>query len=116
MTARQAFRIGVFAIVAFALGLVAARLLLAPGTPPALEKATLLLPAPRVLPTLSFVDQDAKPLTTDYFRNGWTIAFFGFTHCPDVCPTTLAMLAQTKKELTDRRRPAAASAAGQRRS
>ena len=102
MTARQAFRIGVIAIVAFALGLVAARLLLGSArTPPALEKATLLLPTPRELPALSFIDQDARPLATDYFRDGWTIAFFGFTHCPDVCPTTLALLAQAKKELSD---------------
>ena len=101
MTARQTtIRLGVFAIVAFALGLVAARLVLAPSarTPPTLEKATLL-PTPRPLPALSLIDQDARPLTTDFFRTGWTIAFFGFTRCPDVCPTTFSMLAQVKKQL-----------------
>jgi protein SCO1 len=37
----------------------------------------------------------------DQLRQGWTIVFFGFTQCPDVCPTTLTLLAQTKKQLAD---------------
>ena len=102
MTARFTFRLGVIAIVAFALGLVVARLLLAPAprTPPITQNATVL-PTPRPLPELSLVNEDGKPLTTEYFRSGWTIVFFGFTHCPDVCPTTLALLAQTRRELAD---------------
>jgi protein SCO1/2 len=101
MTARFTFRLVVIAIVAFALGLVAARLLApSPRTPPPTQNATLL-PTPRPLPELSLVDADGKPLTTNYFRSGWTIVFFGFTHCPDVCPTTLALLAQTRRELAD---------------
>ena len=99
MTARQSIRLGVFAIVAFALGLVVARMVLTPRQAPApLDHATLLQP-PRPLPSLSFQDQDGRSTTTDFFRQGWTIAFFGFTHCPDVCPTTLAALAQVKKQL-----------------
>ena len=35
------------------------------------------------------VDQDAQPVTEAIFRDKPSAVFFGFTHCPDVCPTTL---------------------------
>ena len=46
-------------------------------------------------------DQDGKPLDATFFTRGWTLVFFGFTRCPDVCPTTLATLARTRATLTD---------------
>lgn len=100
MTARLV-RIGVIAIVAFVLGLVLARALW-PGraAPPATETATLLL-QPRGLPTLDLVDTAARPLGADFFRGHWTLVYFGFTSCPDICPTGLAMLAQVRKLLAD---------------
>ncbi len=36
----------------------------------------------------------ASRLTPATLRGAWTMVFLGFTHCPDVCPTTLAELAQ----------------------
>jgi protein SCO1/2 len=100
MTARLA-RIGVIAIVAFALGLVLARAIL-PSQPalPATELATVL-PTPRALPALSLVRHDGKAMGADDFEGHWTLVFFGFTHCPDICPTTLALLAQTTLALDD---------------
>ena len=35
------------------------------------------------------VDQDGQPVTEEIFRDRPSAVFFGFTHCPDVCPTTL---------------------------
>lgn len=35
------------------------------------------------------VAQDGQPITEQAFRNKPTALFFGFTHCPEVCPTTL---------------------------
>ena len=35
------------------------------------------------------VDQNAKPITEQDFKGEPFLVFFGFTHCPDVCPTTL---------------------------
>lgn len=67
---------------------------------PATENATIL-PQPRELPPLDLVDQDNRPLPRDFLRKRWTFVFFGFTQCPDVCPTTLATLAQMKKKLAD---------------
>jgi protein SCO1 len=49
--------------------------------------------------TLSLPDQHGKPRTLDDFKGKITVVFFGFTQCPDVCPTTMAELAQVKKAL-----------------
>jgi protein SCO1/2 len=76
------------------------RVLLNSATGPTLAKATLLEPA-RPLPPMAFVDQQGQPFGAERLRGRWSILFFGFTHCPDVCPTTLALLAQVEKQLTD---------------
>jgi protein SCO1 len=49
--------------------------------------------------TLSLTDQDGKPRTLADFRGKVVVVFFGYTHCPDVCPTTLAELAEVMKSL-----------------
>lgn len=102
MTARLTLRLGLFAIVAFVVGLVAARWLLAPhfAPAPATENATVFVP-PREIPTLDLLDQDGRPFTAQSLRDHWTVVFFGFTHCPDVCPTTLTVMTQMKKQLAD---------------
>lgn len=54
-------------------------------------------PQARELEDFQLTDQAGQPLTKATLAGKPTLAFFGFTHCPDVCPTTLAMLAQAKK-------------------
>jgi len=44
-------------------------------------------------------DQNGKPRTLEDFRGKVVALFFGYTHCPDVCPTTLADLAQVLGKL-----------------
>ncbi len=51
----------------------------------------------RVLPDFALTDDVGRPLTLRELRGRPTLVFFGFTNCPDVCPTTLARLAQTAK-------------------
>lgn len=88
-------------IVAFAAGLLVARFLgQGRAEPPATERATVFSPA-RALPTLDLRDQDGRSLGPDFFEGHWTLVFFGFTQCPDVCPTTLATLAQVVRQLRD---------------
>lgn len=55
------------------------------------------LPQPRPLPELSLTDQSGRPFTLESLKGHPTLVFFGFTHCPDVCPTTLAKLARVTK-------------------
>jgi protein SCO1/2 len=49
--------------------------------------------------TLSLQDPDGKTRTLADFKGKVTVVFFGYTQCPDVCPTTMAELAQVKKSL-----------------
>ncbi len=48
---------------------------------------------------LKLPDQDGRERTLGDFKGKVLVVFFGFTQCPDVCPTTLAELAQVKKAL-----------------
>ncbi len=48
---------------------------------------------------LSLTDAEGKPRQLSDFKGKVTLVFFGYTQCPDVCPTTLAELAAVKREL-----------------
>ena len=45
------------------------------------------------------VDQDGKPVSDEEMKGRPFLVFFGFTHCPDVCPTTLFDISQTLRAL-----------------
>jgi protein SCO1/2 len=49
--------------------------------------------------TLELVDHTGRPRKLEDFRGKAVVVFFGFTHCPDVCPSTLADLASAVKTL-----------------
>ena len=90
------------AIVAIAAGILSARWVLQrqAQAQTGVATATLLSPS-RPLPPLALVDQDNRPFDAARLRGGWTLLFFGFTSCPDVCPVTMAALAETSKLLAD---------------
>ena len=48
---------------------------------------------------IDLTDHNGKPRHLEDFRGKAVVVFFGFTHCPDVCPTTLAEMAQVVKQL-----------------
>lgn len=48
------------------------------------------------------VDQDGRTVDQSLLEGKWSLVFFGFTYCPDYCPTTLTMLEATKRRLGDR--------------
>jgi protein SCO1/2 len=60
-------------------------------------KSVQLITPPRELADYRLTFSDGKPATPASLRGSWTIVFLGFTHCPDVCPTTLAELAKAQK-------------------
>jgi protein SCO1/2 len=67
-----------------------------------------LFPQPRALPAYSLQQSDGTRLVPGELQGHWTVVFLGFTHCPDICPTTLAELAQAQKRwetLPDSTRP-----------
>jgi protein SCO1/2 len=49
--------------------------------------------------TFTLTDQNGKQRTLQDFRGQVVVVFFGFAHCPDVCPTTLAELAGAVRKL-----------------
>jgi protein SCO1/2 len=61
-------------------------------------RAVTLLPTPRTLPAFSLQQAGGAALTAETLKGHWTVVFLGFTHCPDVCPTTLAQLAGAQKQ------------------
>ena len=69
---------------------------------PAEPKYALVLPAPNPVPEFSLVDQHGNPADQTVFEGQWDLVFFGFTHCPDICPTTLQVLSTAKTALEER--------------
>jgi len=58
-----------------------------------------------VMPDLKFVMQranDSAWVTQDSYRGKIALLYFGYTHCPDVCPATLSNLADVLKDLGPR--------------
>jgi protein SCO1 len=64
---------------------------------PALAAGTRL-PQPRPVAEFSLHDHQGADFGTRQLRGQPSLLFFGFTHCPDVCPTTLALMAQLARE------------------
>ena len=62
----------------------------------------MVLPDPDPVPAFELVDQAGTPIDETVFEGQWDLVFFGFTHCPDVCPTTLQVLAAAKKALDEK--------------
>jgi protein SCO1/2 len=87
------------AVAAAALaGMAAAYFVTREPARPALERATLF-DAGRPLAEPGLVDHLGRDFGLDRLRGRWTLMFFGFTHCPDVCPLTLATLAEARRLL-----------------
>lgn len=57
----------------------------------ATESATILTPA-KPLPNFSLQDSNGNIFTQDTFIGHWTLLFFGYADCPEICPTTLAIV------------------------
>ena len=94
--------IALVAIVAAIAGVLLARVAFnsAPVPQEAMTAGTILNP-PRPMPEFALVDHDARPFTREQLRGQWSLLFFGFTNCPDVCPATLTVLAQMEKGFQD---------------
>ena len=56
-------------------------------------------PAGAPAPDFTLTDQNGAPFTLSAHRGHSIALFFGYAHCPDVCPTTLSALARAKRTL-----------------
>ena len=86
--------------LAAGLGLWAGQRWLQPAPVPQLA-ATSLYPQPRPLPPFRLDGAGGATIDAAALQGRWTLVFLGFTHCPDICPTTLAELGAVQKSLAD---------------
>jgi protein SCO1/2 len=91
-------------LVALVLGLTVNKVLNSKGQgdpTQLLDAGIVLLPQSRTLPDLELLDQDGQTVVTSQYRDKWTLMFFGYTFCPDICPATLAQLRQLRTQLPE---------------
>lgn len=60
-----------------------------------------LFETPRDPGEFQLLAQDGTPFTPADLEGQWTLLFFGFTHCPDICPTTMTFLADLHRQLAE---------------
>lgn len=56
---------------------------------------------PREISDFDLIDKNNEAFSKENFRGKWTFVFFAFTHCPDICPTTLALFSQVSDKLAE---------------
>lgn len=69
------------------------------GPPQPSDAVLLELPEPRVVADFALVDDEGQPFSLERLQGHWSLLFFGFTHCPDVCPSALYDLSLIRKSL-----------------
>ncbi len=91
-----------FMLIGFGASMVLSEFIKKP-TPPQLVQSigtsATVLSEPLNLPEFTLKDQASNVFTRDNFKNNWSLLFFGYTHCPDICPMTLSLLDNTYKIL-----------------
>jgi len=65
--------------------------------PPELQG--ILRAEPKTLQAFELIDQHQQSFSRERLRGKWSFVFFGYTYCPDICPTTLATLTAMVKQL-----------------
>ena len=61
----------------------------------------IVLDQPRIFSDFELIDHRGETFNIARMQDVWTIVFFGFTHCPDICPTTLAVLNDMYSKMKD---------------
>src|SRR5438445_12329074 len=63
------------------------------------DQVMTLFPDPKPLTAFAFTDHENRAFDLSRLKGKWSFLFFGYTHCPDICPTTLATLARAREEM-----------------
>lgn len=62
------------------------------------------LPNPRAIPDFELLGSNDAAFTPADLAGQWSVVFVGFTHCPDICPNTLALLKTVRARLAEQQR------------
>ncbi len=60
-----------------------------------------VLPSPKPITAFSLTDHEQHSFDLSSLQGKWSFLFFGFTHCPDICSTTLSVLARVRNKIVD---------------
>ena len=63
------------------------------------DRVMTLFPDPKPLTAFALTDHKNRVFDRARLKGKWSFLFFGFTHCPDVCPTTLAILSRVRDNI-----------------
>lgn len=63
------------------------------------NSGAVMFETPREISAFSLLDTRGEPFTLASLKGGWTFVFFGFTHCPDICPATVAQFNELQRKL-----------------
>ncbi|OGA09176.1 MAG: hypothetical protein A2W68_09585 [Betaproteobacteria bacterium RIFCSPLOWO2_02_64_14] len=63
------------------------------------DRVMTLFPVPKPLTAFALTDHQNRVFDLSRLKDKWSFLFFGFTHCPDICPTTLAILARARDNI-----------------
>ncbi len=85
------------AILSILSGALFFKLLQARGQPTL--QSLIVLPEAKTIADFALQDEAAKEFSLAEFKGRWSLLFFGFTSCPDICPNTLYQLQQVRAEL-----------------
>ncbi|MDH3325844.1 MAG: SCO family protein [Gammaproteobacteria bacterium] len=69
-----------------------------PLTVPQSIKGLIVDSPPTKLPDFKFIDHNGKVFGNAQLKNNWSLVFFGYTNCPDVCPTSLSIMDKISKQ------------------
>jgi len=84
------------AAAAVCLGVIPALAIGAEETP---DIAGFVYPDPKAIAPFELTRHDGKPFDLDALKGKWSFVYFGYTYCPDACPTTLVELDRAQKSL-----------------
>jgi protein SCO1/2 len=66
------------------------------------ELGVFVLPRPRDLAPFQLTTHTGEAFTAESLKGKWSFIFFGFTNCPDICPTSMAAMGAAERELEAR--------------
>jgi protein SCO1 len=102
MQGRHSWIALIAAFAALVAGVAAYRFSNEPASPISLISGTALGEQATPISEFELVDHSGKRLDSERLRGHWTFVFFGYTHCPDICPGTLATLDKAMDEIDSR--------------
>ncbi|MBC8212314.1 MAG: SCO family protein [Gammaproteobacteria bacterium] len=90
----------IITVVAIVLGVISSIVYLKPE-PLRLQALTWFGAQAKSLPAFELTDHNGRPFNNKTLEGQWDLLFFGYTHCPDICPDSLQMLNNMVSQIDD---------------